>query len=282
MVITEFVKALQKMQLKGVWVLVDGLEAWNDTDQEQLAAGLTTFLSALNLFERGGFAYKMLMPAKLDHSLSRASGIQRRRIDLHRLRWPTHKLIALVEKRLALASKGKVRSLADLCEDEELITWLERCGGNTPRGWLEQIRPLVAAYFERVEAGQGGPISRQEWVEIRQRHPPLLILDKEERQVTIGRREVNDLSAGLFELLEYLYDRSGQICSKSEIYYRLQREMDHEPVSLADPDWEIPKTYEGQIDTMIWRLREALEPNPRNPVFIITVKGRGVRLDNAW
>jgi hypothetical protein len=286
LVIVELVKVLAEVELTGAWVLVDRLETWSETEPERLAAGLTAFLSTLSLFEQNGFAYKMLLPASLAPFLSGVSGVARRRLDVHHLRWSKHKLEALVTKRLSLALGREINSLADICEDKMLSNWLERCGGDTPHGWLEYLRPLVAAYLDRQRRGRFEPVSTEEWHDIRRRHPPLLILDKQHERVMVGEREVKELSEGQYALLEYLYDRAGQVCSRSELYYRAARGLAYEPRAPSDPGWEAPKAYSGQLDTAIWRLREMIEPgyvdNNKDSLFIITVKGKGYRLENAY
>lgn len=282
LIIAELVKALRAAGLDGAWVLVNGLEAWSETEPDRLAAGLTAFLSALSLFERGGFAYKIFIPSALKRSLSGAGSIVRRRVDVHHLRWPVPKLVSLVEKRLVLATDRKINSLAELCEAENLQTWLERCGAHSPRGWLECVRPLIAAYLDQIRLGHASSITEDEWKEIRRRHPPALILNESKRQVTVGWRQVRDLPTAPYALLSHLYERAGQICSKSELYYLAYRGLDTEPLSPADPNWEAPKDYDGLIDTTIWRLRSVIEPDPSDPIFIITVKGQGMRLENAW
>lgn len=282
LVLAELVKGLKAINLEGAWILVDGLETWSSANPEPLAAGLNAFLSALNLFERSGFAYKLLFSSTLYRTLGQASGIKRHRIDTHRLSWSMAKLKNLVEKRLSFATQGQINSLADLCDDKGLIPWLEHCGGHTPRGWLEFIRPLVAAYFEQTGEGNPQPITAKEWQNIRKRHPPLLILNEEQHQITVGWREITDLPVGPYTLLKYLYKRAGQICTKSELYYLAYLGLEKEPLSHKDDNWVSRKTYEGLIDTNIWRLRKAIEPIPKKPLFIVTVKGQGIRLENAW
>jgi DNA-binding winged helix-turn-helix (wHTH) protein len=286
-VIAELVKVLAEIGLAGVWVFVDRLENWSEAEPERLAVGLTAFLSALGLFEQKGFAYKMLIPSSLEPYLSGVSGVARRRIGVHHLRWTREKLIAVATKRLTLALGREIKSLADVCEDDTLPIWLERCGGYSARGWLEYIRPLVAAYLERARLGRFEPISKEEWREIRRRHPPVLILDKERKSVIVGEREIKGLSDSQYALLEYLYENAGRLCTRSELHYRADRRLDYEPRSSSDPQWELPTAYSGQLDTAIWRLRELIEPGyiskeDNESIFITTVKGKGYVLRNAF
>ena len=287
LVIAELVKVLAEVGLTGAWVLVDRLENWSEAEPERLAAGLTAFLSALGLFEQNGFVYKMLIPSSLEPYLSGVSGIARRRIDIHHLRWTRKKLQALVIKRLSLALNQEFKSFADICEDDSLPIWLERCGGHSARGWLKYVRPLVSAYLERVRMGRFEPISREEWREIRRYHPPALMLDKERKSVVVGEREIKDLSDSQYALLEYLYENAGRLCTRSELHYRVDRGLDYEPRSSSDPQWEPPPTYSSQLDTAIWRLRELIEPGyiskkDNESIFITTVKGKGYVLKNAF
>jgi len=82
-----------------------------------------------------------------------------------------------------------------------------------------------------------------------------------------------------------LYNNVGRICSKSEYFYRVYQGLDYEPKSSADPKWESPRRLNSLVDTHVSRLREDIEPDPPpggEPIFVITVKGKGLRLDNVW
>lgn len=285
LVLAELVKALAEIGLAGVWVLVDRLETWSDIDASRLTAGLTAFLSALGLFEQRGFAYKIFLPTTLTSHLSSVSAIERRRVEVHHLRWTPNKLALLVSKRATLALGQPINSLASLCKDKSLPDWLQKCGDLTPRGWLEYMRPLVAAYLERVRRGQTAPIERAEWLEIRRRHPPLLKLDARSRTVMVGERAILDFPEGQFRLLAYLYANAGRTCSRSELHYRADLGLDHEPRAVGDLYYESPKEYSGKLDTAIWRLRDLIEPDlseKNKYLFVITEKGKGYRLENAY
>lgn len=280
-VIRELIKALDKIAIDGVWVLVDDLNIWTEAAPELLSNGLTAFLSTLALFEQSGFAFKIFLPNVLERYLSGVSGITRRRVGVYYLHWSPQKLERVVLRRLHKALGCTFQNLNEICEDETLSTWLERCGGYTPAGWLEYVRPLVAAYLEQQRAGRNGPITQQEWLEIRRRHPPQLSLDKEHRQVRVGERVSKELTEQQFSLFEYMYNRAGDICTRSELHFLADLKLPHVPI-VGEAAYESPNDYNGQLETAIWRLRDALEPDPKNPFFIITVKGKGYRLENAF
>ncbi len=280
-VIRELLKALEELNLNSVWILVDNLDVWSEAAPEPLSQGLTAFLSALALFEQSGFAYKIFLPSTLERYLAGVSGITRRRISIHNLHWTTVKLTQLLLRRLHLATGVELTTLTQICTDPELIVWLERCGGNTPAGWLEYARPLVAAYLDRQRNGHTDPINEAEWLEIRRRNPPKLSLDRTTQRVRVGERISKELTEQQFALFEYLYKNAGETCTRSQLHYLADLKLPSEP-RPGDDLYEAPKDYSGQLETAIWRLRDAIEPAPQHPFFIITVKGKGYRLENAF
>lgn len=269
--IAELVKALGEIGLAGVCVFVgpDELGAF-----EVVQPGLRALLSSLNLFEQPRFVYKLVLPAELGCHLLTVSGVERRRLQVFELRWLEHELTEIVERRLALASGGKAQRLSDVCEDVQWTEWLVQYGGNIPRGWLEQARPLVAHYL-----AQGRPLTTQEWAKIRQHRPPRLSLDLKTGRVTIGQRELPNLGQAEMALLRYLYEHRDRVCTRDELYHKAY-------VPVMSPKLvgqrALPKEYEGVLDTTLWRLREAIEPDPRRPVYVITRRREGVILENAW
>ena len=74
-----------------------------------------------------------------------------------------------------------------------------------------------------------------------------------------------ELSAKEFALLGYLFDHSGQVCSKDDI---------------GDAVW--PEYQEGvydyQIENLVRRLRAKLELDPANPQLLLTMRGLGYKL----
>jgi hypothetical protein len=280
-VIRELLKALTELKLEGVWVLVDNLDLWSEADPELLSQGLTAFLSALGLFEQTGFAYKIFLPATLERFLAGVSGITRRRVSVHNLQWTIPKLTQILLRRIEVAVGLELTTLAQICADPDLLAWLERCGGNTPAGWLEQARPLVAAYLEQQRNGNTAPITSDEWLAIRRRHPPKLSLDRNTRRVRVGERVSKELTEQQFVLFEYLYSHAGETCTRSQLHYLAELKLPSEP-HPGDKLYEAPKDYSGQLETAIWRLREAIEPAPQHPFFLITVKGKGYCLENAF
>lgn len=172
-------------------------------------------------------------------------------------------------------------SLLDLCSASELIDWLQRVGGGSPREWLDQVYPLVEYYqAERPD----GPIDTNIWIRLRKLRPPRFQLDEEGRHVRVGGRIISlqDVPAKAYDMLRYMYRRNDQVVSKAELYFVAYRGLASVPRSVEDKDYESPTAYEGLVDTSVYRLRQAIEPDPSNPVLLVTVRGHGVRLVSRW
>ena len=279
-VIAELVSALQPMGMKDIWVLTDGLEGWSEVAFERLVEGLRAFFSTLSLFGHKGLVYKLCLPAHIEPAISQAGGLARRRIESIHLRWDTFALRRLVERRLAFAFGQESFPLEQLCTAPGLLEWLEKVGGESPREWLDQVAVLAEHYAAHPDAG---PIDEATWKQLRLSHPPRFYLDDKKCQVIVGGRRINleELPEKAYEILRYLYQRSGEVVSKSELYFRIYRGLDRVP-RPADPDYEPPKRYLGLIDTNLWRLRKAIEPDPKNPILLITRRGLGVTLQVRW
>ncbi len=269
--IAELLKVLDEIEMSGVYILVGPDNLGN---YDAIQPGLSALLSSLNLFEQSRFVYKLILPATLGRSLLSTGGIERRRLDPISLRWLDLELLAVVERRLELATGGKASRLGDVCEDEKLAEWLARYGGDVPVGWLEQARSLVTYYLSR-----GRKLTTQEWEQIRKSRPPRLSVDLETGRITVGRREIENIGQVEMVFLRYLYQHRGDICTREELYHKAYVPSLY-PELVGEHAY--PKEYGGMLDTALWRLRQAIEPNPKRPVFVITKRGKGVVLENAW
>lgn len=280
-VIAELMRALRRMGLDGIWIMTDGLEAWAEAAPDRVASALSAFLSTLALFEQSGLAYKLCLPAYLRPALLRAVSVQRRRVEGYELRWSSEELRALAERRLTLIDSHNLTSLSDLCSAPGLTAWLERVGGGLPREWLDQLQPLVEHY---LSSDPPRALDEATWKRVRANHPPRFRLDEAERQVRVGGRLVSldAIPAKAYDILRYLYQHSDQVVGKADLYYRAYRGLPAVPHSPQDKGYEPPKHYDGLIDTNIYRLRQALEPDPDNPVLLVTVRGHGIRLVSRW
>lgn len=97
----------------------------------------------------------------------------------------------------------------------------------------------------------------------------LLRLDKSSKQVWIGDEEViPPLSASQFQLLEILYERQTRVVSRKEIISEIWGAENAIDVS------------EQALDALVRRLRDRLAAIDSKHLYIITIRGHGLRLDN--
>ncbi|MBM4465178.1 MAG: FHA domain-containing protein [Chloroflexi bacterium] len=97
---------------------------------------------------------------------------------------------------------------------------------------------------------------------------PGLYLDKERLVVLVGGRELGlPLSLAQYRLLELLYDRAGQVCSRDEI------------VAAVWPEASEGGVSDQAIDALVRRLRERVSEVDPDHQYIVTVRGHGFRLD---
>jgi hypothetical protein len=96
-----------------------------------------------------------------------------------------------------------------------------------------------------------------------------LKLDVPSRRVWVKGLELDPpLSLPQYRLLELLYARSGQVCTRDEV------------VQAVWPDAESDGVSEQSIDALVRRLRDRLNQLDADHQYIVTVRGQGFRLDN--
>jgi len=99
---------------------------------------------------------------------------------------------------------------------------------------------------------------------IRATELPLLVVDRASGEVWVNRNPVS-FSPKEQALFDLLYRNGGRACSKQEI------------AEAVWPEYQA-EVYDYQIERLVKRLREKLEPEPHNPALILTVRGRGYNL----
>ncbi|MFZ2488465.1 MAG: winged helix-turn-helix domain-containing protein [Anaerolineae bacterium] len=96
-----------------------------------------------------------------------------------------------------------------------------------------------------------------------------LWLDEAAAVVWVEGKRIEDLSKLEYELLRLLYRRLGQVCSRDDILSALY------PTETLDEDHA---GSENRIDSLVRHLRRAIEPDARQPRYLLTVRGHGYRL----
>lgn len=99
--------------------------------------------------------------------------------------------------------------------------------------------------------------------------PGRLMMDQKSRQVWVNQQQVvPPLSTQQFKLLWMLYEKQGQVISRSDL------------VSVVWGEEQMAGVSDQALDALIRRLRDRLAVLDSNRQYIDTVRGHGVRLDN--
>lgn len=256
-----------------LWLMVDGLERWTSRQMgEQVEASLEAVLSTLVFFDLPGVAFKFFVPASFKSVLHKTSGVERHRAVEVDLVWSAEELQAMLEKRLARALSSQRASLSTLCEGSEFLNWLKEYSGASPRVWQQFTAPLVTEYQKR-----GKRLTATQTNEFIRQHPAPLRLHRERREVWLGKKCIPIGSTFEFRVLEYFVINPGKIASLEELYYYAYKELNAVP-DKGDPAWTAQTTWRGVMDTLIWRLRQKIELNPKDPLYLVTRHGKGLEL----
>jgi DNA-binding response OmpR family regulator len=98
--------------------------------------------------------------------------------------------------------------------------------------------------------------------------PPEVVISRSPRRVQLEGRRVEGLSGLEFELLHYLYQHRDRVCSKDELIEHVYRQQyDRMAGGVSDM----------ALQQLIARLRSRIEPDRKQPRYIITVRGEGYR-----
>lgn len=123
----------------------------------------------------------------------------------------------------------------------------------TGEGSPELFSPL----FHRYVLSEGNLSDRELW------------LDEGATVVWVEGKRIDNLSRLEFELLRHLSRRLAQVCTREEIMVALY------PAETLDPD---RAGADNRVDTLVRRLRKAIEPTPAHPRYLLTVRGHGYKL----
>jgi hypothetical protein len=95
-----------------------------------------------------------------------------------------------------------------------------------------------------------------------------ILIDIESGEVYIDGKSIEPLTSLEYRLLLLLYGSIDKICDK----YRI--------VEAVWGEDYIEEVDDARIEKLISRLRQKIEPNPSEPTYLVTVRGRGYRLQN--
>jgi len=82
-------------------------------------------------------------------------------------------------------------------------------------------------------------------------------------------QHIENLTELEFEMLCYLYEHRGQVCTKDDLIENVYRQQYDRMVGGID---------DARLQTLISRLRGKIEPDRQRPRYIVTVRGGGYKL----
>jgi pSer/pThr/pTyr-binding forkhead associated (FHA) protein len=152
-----------------------------------------------------------------------------------------------------IAWDGLVCTLTDLGSDNGTLLNGRRVAG-----------PEALADGDQVAVASAVLLFRDPEATLRETDWPLLVVDRAGGDIWVDRRPVS-LSPKERCLFDWLYAAGGRVCTRDEIARAVWPEYRAEVSGY-------------QIESLVKRVREKIEPDPRRPVLIVTVPGRGYRL----
>ncbi len=163
----------------------------------------------------------------------------------------------MLRRLRATGSKAPVLMLTARDEEVDKVIGLELGADDyltKPFGLRELMSRIKAllrrAYGDLADAAGGRLIRHRD-----------LVIDLERRRVQRGQQRIS-LTATEFEILRYLASRPGRVFSRRELLELVR-------------DYEALDQDEKTINVHVSHLREKLEDDPVDPVFILTIRGAG-------
>jgi hypothetical protein len=174
------------------------------------------------------------------------------------------------------AIQQECRRLWDEIEEEERQGLLTLVGGGRLTLGMRETMALLAKGL--IVGGAGGPwnvfspvfevfVERQ-LDALRQGPPGGIEYHAESGQIVLDGRDISrNLSAEQYSFLAYLCQYPGQVCSRDDI------------AQAVWPQQSLAGITDAQISQLVKRIRIKIEPDPRRPRYLMTVRGRGYRLE---
>jgi len=264
-----------------LFVLVDGLDEFPSyASSDEQAELLYPLLSDLHLLtEHPSFRFKFFLPAELLPVLKCYPEIRLDRLSVHSVSWSEHTLRELLRLRLQAFSDSRVQSLSELFDDPGSVTDIDMrlvgWANSSPRALLELSDELLSVHSQRDDAAP--KLTVQDWeifaARFQTQYAPQLVpplrVDEKSKQVFVGTQLLNvSFTPNEFDLLCLLYRRAGQVVSKDEVWREVL-------------GYNVDGVSDTAIDSLVFRTRKKIEKDPKNPVYLHTVRGAGYVLRNV-
>lgn len=277
--VREFVDLARQSGLQAVYFLVDGLDELRLTATDPVAAAdlVIPLLAELSLMELEHAVFKFFLPAETTAALRVRRDSRLDRFPIYHLVWRDADLRQMLRLRLMAFNERGIDSLGAISDKDvagRIDADLVEMAYGSPRRLLMLGDALFAAHAARL--GAGLLLNRQDWEDACRNFerifgplvPPLRV-DREMGKLFIGDDECpSRLSPMEFGLLDFLYQEQGRLRSRDEISYALLERPEDGVIS------------DEAFDSLVSRLRRKIERHPKRPVYLITERGMGYRLEN--
>lgn len=277
--VREFVDLARQSGLQAVYFLVDGLDELRATaaDPAAVADLVIPLLAELALMELSHAAFKFFLPIETTAALRARRASRLDRFPIYHLTWQDADLRQMLRLRLLAFNERGIDSLGAISDEDvagRIDADLVGMAYGSPRQLLMLGDALFAAHATRPKAGL--LLNQQDWDDACRNLqrilgplvPPLRV-DREMGKLFIGDDECpSRLSPMEFGLLDFLYQEQGRLCSRDEISFALREQPEYGVIS------------DEAFDSLVSRLRRKIERHPKRPVYLITERGMGYRLEN--
>jgi len=281
----------ERCGIQRICVMVDGVDKRVEQSKQDALNQILPVCHSLQLLDEMRLVVQFFLPQELATPLLE-NGVRFDRYRRYDLNWTDAQLTELLRQRLEIVTDGKISSLGQLTEEQTVKEEKQETNAK-PQASKKQIAPLAQridsevvkhahgsprqlvrvsdalfeAYFTR--APRDGLFIQADFdAAIKSEKAPLLVIDEKLGRVSIGEREIEDLTAKELECLILLKQANGGTLSREEIWKKLY------PNQAEDPTRE-------QSDTFFSRLRKKLERDSKHPVYLITERDRGFHLENV-
>jgi DNA-binding winged helix-turn-helix (wHTH) protein len=269
----EFIDLLRFLGFDAGYILVDRLDELPETAESPQTgvALLRPLLDDLALLELPHLAFKFFLPTEMQPAVEAVTRADR--ITFRHVVWSDNDLQRLLEARLRAFSDDRISSLSQVSDvglkdiDDRLIGQ----AAGSPRN-LIRLGEFVFSEHCRLPVDERVEIDAQDWDRALRRYRSELGLNMDSvtgRVIVAGRELPADaLTPREYEVLQFLYEHAGRLCTKDEIAYGIYGTEEGAEVST------------GAIEQAVNRLRKKIEPGDE-ALFIITIPSKGYRLDHA-
>jgi len=280
-IINAIAAVLKQLGYQKTWIFVDGLEKWQSGLKLQNRDMQAAMLDTLNYFDRKDMTFKVFVLEEFSSLYASIGGVDRFRLLPQVIHWSDEDLLRITDLHSARLFQLDTFSLKQITQDPGFLEWLSKHSGGNPRWWMLLSRPFVQHYISiNKDQVQNKQLDEAGWRDIAARYPPPLRILHASQQVLLGAREAKVSPSG-FSILSYLFQNSQRTCSREEVYYLAVCGLEQIP-SMSEDRWETPESWTSRLDTILWRLRRDIEMDLNQPTYIITERGKGICLRNAW